>query len=370
MPTPTACSKCLLDTSMEGVVIEANTQCNFCNGYENYYKSFKQIADKPAALKAQLAQIIKDGKGKEYDCIIGLSGGVDSSFIAYMCKKEWGLRPLAVHLDNGWNDELAVSNIEKICKQLDIDLHTHVIDWHEFKDLQLSFIKASVANVETPTDHAIFACLFSLCSKYQIKYILDGSNHQTEYNRVGFTSGGYTYADYKHIKAVHKQFGSIKLATFPKLQFWKRSIYTYLKGINRVSLLNLYPYIKSDAMRLLQTELGWTPYSGKHHESLFTKWQQCVYLPKKFHYDKRVVHLSDLILSGQITRENAVAQLAQSPVSDSERQELEKYVQKKFGMTDSEYQSIFTTPTKNHKDYPNNEALMVKFLKIRNILRG
>jgi N-acetyl sugar amidotransferase len=363
------CAKCLLDTSMGGVHIEENGNCNFCNNYNDYYKSIFSINDKQNELLQKINKIKKDGTNKPYDCILGLSGGVDSSYLAYMAKKVWGLRPLGVHLDNGWNDELAVSNIEKICKQLDIDLITYVINWNEFKDLQVSFLKASVENAEAPTDHAIYSTLFQLASKHHIKYILDGANHQTEYNRVGFLPGGYTYSDWSQIKGIHNRFGNIQLKTFPKLQFWKRAYYSIIKGIQKVNLLGLCDYNKVAATNLLIEQLKWVPYKGKHHESMFTKWHQCVYLPEKFKFDKRKIHLSDLILSGQLNKQNALTEIEVPAIESVEKKELENYVMKKLGLTHIEYEQIKNAQPISYKAYPNNAKFINYYLNARKTLK-
>jgi hypothetical protein len=282
---------------------------------------------------------------------------VDSSYVAWLVKNQ-GLRPLAVHFDNGWNSELAVSNIEQICSRLDIELYTYVVDWEEFRDIQVAFLKAGVANAETPTDHAIFATLYNLAKKFKVQYIVDGVNHATEFVRRNFTASGWVYSDLKHLKAIHKIFGTIPLNTFPTMSFYKKAWLQKMMGIRQVSILNFTDYVKEDALQMLQKELGWRNYGSKHHESTFTKWHQIIYLPKRFGFDKRRMHLSDLILGGQISREQALEELNKPAVSAVELKELEKYVQKKLGLSPLEYQKLLISPPVSYKEYPNDEKVL------------
>jgi N-acetyl sugar amidotransferase len=359
------CSYCVLDTSEPTITFDENGVCQYCNDYfEQSKQVFHQLSDEEKSVQLQkYVQLIKkDGEGKEYDCIIGLSGGVDSSYVAYIVKN-LGLRPLAVHLDNGWDAELAVKNIENICKKLDIDLYTHVINWEEFKDLQLSFLKASVANAEAPSDHAIFAILYNIVRKYKIKWIIDGVNHATEYVRSGGEAAGYAYSDLKQILGIHKQFGKIPLKTYPTMSYWQKLYYKKVVGIKQFSILNYVDYNKQSALVLLSEQLNWRSYGAKHHESLFTKWHQVVYLTQKFGYDKRKLHLPDLILSKQITRDAALEELQRPAIPASEQLELEEYVMKKMGLTKEEYDKIIRDKPRSFKDYPNDEWIIKLYKK-------
>ena len=363
------CTNCVSDTSEPSISFDKDGVCNFCNDYFEITKTFFHtltLEEKSTKLKDYVDIMKKEGKGKEYDCIIGVSGGVDSSYVAYLVK-QYDLRALAVHLDNGWDAELAVKNIENICKKIDIDLYTHVINWEEFKDLQLSFLKASVANAEAPTDHAIFAILFNLAHKYKIRWIIDGVNHNSEYIREmkNGSGGGYAYSDLKQIMGIHKIFGKMPLRTYPKMSYWKKLFYKYVIGIQQFSILDYIDYNKQDAQNFLIEELGWRSYGAKHHESLFTKWHQVVYLPKKFGYDKQRLHLSDLILSKQMTREQALQQLSKPPITALEQIELEEYVMKKFGLTKEEYQKILTDKPRSYKEYPNDEWVINLYKKYK-----
>jgi N-acetyl sugar amidotransferase len=356
------CTKCVLDSSESSVSFNEQGVCNYCEELGRKSKS-KRTTSKEI-LDQLVIQIKKKGRGKEYDCIIGLSGGVDSSYVAYVAK-QYGLRPLAVHLDNGWNNELAVSNIENICKKLDIDLYTHVIDWEEFKDLQKSFLTAGVANAEAPTDHAIFAILYHLAEKFKIKTIIDGVNDATEKPRPTFTGGGYIYADLKQINGIHRKFGSIPLKSFPKMSFYKKFFFRNVLKIRQISILNYIDYNKSKAIKLLQDELNWRDYGGKHHESLFTKWHQVVYLPQRFNFDKRKLHFSDLILAGEMNRDEAIQELQSPPIHANELKILEEYVQKKLGYTKLEYDQLLESPPKSYRDYPNDEWILKIFMKLK-----
>ena len=353
------CNRCILDTSVPSITFDEQGICRYCNDYDAQIKNKQKPKEEfKRELELTIKKIKTQGKGKEYDCIIGLSGGVDSSYVAYLTKKVYGLRPLAVHLDNGWNDELAVKNIENICNLLEIDLFTHVINWEEFKDLQFSFLKASVANAEAPTDHAIFAILYQLAVKYNVKWIIDGVNDATEYVRKDFTAGGYRYDDLKQILGIHRKFGNQKLKTYPKLSIWRKYFLRSVRGIKQFSLLNYVDYNKEKVKEFLTKDLGWKSPGAKHHESLYTKWHQTEYLLKKFGFDKRRLHLSDLILSNQLSRENALLELSQPPMDKLKVKDLVNYVMKKFGISEEEYYKILTENPRNFSDYPNNQKLL------------
>ena len=365
--TTQTCKHCILDTSETAITFDDKGVCRYCNDY--FALSAKKASQSNSHhtaenLLAHIEQIKQDGRHKEYDCIIGLSGGVDSSYVAYLSKQH-GLRPLAVHLDNGWDAELAVKNIENICKKLDIDLYTHVINWEEFKDLQLSFLKASVANAEAPSDHAIFSILYVMAKKYGIKWIIDGVNQATEYVREGVETAGYTYSDLRQIKGIHKKFGKVLLKTYPTMSYYQKLYYRHVVGIKQFSILDYVDYNKEAALKLLYEQLEWRSYGAKHHESLFTKWHQVVYLTQKFGYDKRKLHLSDLILSGQMSREAALAEIAKPAIPKNDQAELEEYVQKKMGLTPQEYQQILTDKPRSYREYPNDEWIINSYKKYK-----
>lgn len=357
------CTNCVLDSQDPNIVFDVNGICNYCN---SYFERIKVRSEKPNKTGVDIVSIlekIKVGqKGRSYDCIIGLSGGVDSSYVAHLVK-HYGLRPLAVHFDNGWNSELAVSNVEKLCSKLDIDLYTYVVNWPEFRDLQISFLNASVANVEAPTDHAIFAALYKLARKFKVRWIIDGVNESTEFVRPGLKLGGHVYSDLRHILAIHSKFGKVRLRTYPMMSYYKKLFYRVVLGIKQMSILNYVPYNKHEALKLLQEQYQWRSYGDKHHESLFTKWHQVIYLPKKFGFDKRRLHFSDMILSGQMTRADALAKLQQPPIENLEAEQLEDYVQKKLGLSSHQYQSILSSPPIAFDQYPNDEWLLELYAK-------
>ncbi|MES2778075.1 MAG: N-acetyl sugar amidotransferase [Bacteroidota bacterium] len=356
------CTNCVLDTSEPTISFDEQGVCNFCRQYKTKDEQTSMSKEqKQQKLQAAINTIKQKGAGKQYDCIIGLSGGVDSSYVAWLVKHH-GLRPLAVHFDNGWNAELAVHNIEHICKKLDIDLYTHVVDWEEFRDLQLAFLKSGVANAEIPTDHGIFAILYHLARKYHVKYIIDGVNDATESN-ISLTIGGWNYADLVQLNAIYKRFGTGKLKTYPRMGLLQKFINRKILKINQFSILNYIDYNKAAVKQFLQKELGWRDYGGKHFESTFTKWHQAVYLPQRFGFDKRRLHLSDLILAGQITRDEAIEELKNPALSAAAIAELEEYVQKKLGFTASEYSQLKAAAPKTYKDYPNSEKWMKLYKK-------
>lgn len=362
------CTRCIMDTSDPEIVFDDKGVCNHCHRYEEELPK-RVFQGKVAEVKlSQMVQNIKQtGKGKEYDCIIGVSGGVDSTYVAYLTK-ELGLRALAVHFDNGWNSELAVSNIEKVLDKLDIDLHTYVIDWEEFKDLQLSFLKASTPDGEIPTDHAINALLFREASKRGIKYIINGMNFATESMAVRMWA--YGHSDWKYIKAIHKLFGTSSLNNYPHYTFLNLFYWTFFKRIKVVSILNYIDFKKDEVMKIIQDELDWVYYGGKHYESVYTRFYQGYILPTKFNIDKRKGHLSDLIRSGQITREDAKVELEKVAYDPEMKRIDEPFVLKKLDFDEAGFQMIMNEKPKTFLDYPNNSENVNKLKKIVNTLRN
>jgi N-acetyl sugar amidotransferase len=348
------CVRCVMDTTNPDIRFDAEGVCNFCHAYEEAAKTLLPAAAAESKLEAIVAEMKAAGRGKEYDCVLGVSGGVDSSYLAYKLK-EFGLRVLAVQFDNGWNSELAVKNIELICKKLDIDLYTYVVDWEEFRDLQLAFLRASVANVEAPSDHGIFAALYRIAIERGIRYIVDGNNIVTE--QISVRAYGWRYDDLRQLRAIHRQFGTKKLKTFPQMDFWTKLYYIKILGIRQVSLLNYMPYVKSEAMKILQDELGWRYYGGKHYESIITRFHQSYILINKFKMEKRRAHLSNLIFSGQMTRDEALEELKIPVCAPTMIEEDYEYVMKKLGLTEAEFSEILAAPPKSYRDYPNEERL-------------
>jgi N-acetyl sugar amidotransferase len=345
-----------LDTTAREIEFFDDGRCTFCRQYDEVFShELHAGAEGQRRLVQLMDQIRRDGKGRRYDCLIGVSGGVDSSYVAWLVKSKYDLRPLAVHMDNGWNTELAVANIERLVKALDIDLYTHVLDWREFRDIQSAFIRACISNIEIPTDHAIWAVMLRTAKKMGIKYIIAGNNVVTE--SVHPDSWLYKSKDSRLIKGIHRRFGKVPMKSFPTLSTFDYVNHLIVRGIRWVPILNYIDYVKADAKRLLIDELGWRDYGGKHHESVFTRFFHSDYLPLKFGYDMRKTYLSSEICSGQLTREAALQILSAPPVEEDMLKSDREYVLKKLGMTEIEYLSILAAPNKTHADYPNNEAL-------------
>lgn len=344
------CRKCLMDTLDDPELqFDDNGICSYCQHYENSGKVVMDEGEKGSEKLARLIDRVRvSGKGKSYDCIIGLSGGVDSSYLAFKVQ-EWGLRPLAVHFDNGWNSELAVKNIEQIVSRLNIDLYTLVVDWEEFRNLQLAFINASVVDIEMLTDHAIVAALYKQALKNKIKYILNGSNHVTE--AILPKHWIHHKADHVHIRSLQKMFNGKPLKTFPLFDQTVRTR-AFLAGIEMEAPLNWIPYRKQEAKNELVEKLGWRDYGGKHFESIFTRFYQGYILPRKFGIDKRKAHLSTLICSGQMSRDEALREIAK-PIYDAELLKSDySFVVKKLGLSPAQFEEYLRQPPKPHSAYP------------------
>jgi N-acetyl sugar amidotransferase len=346
------CTRCVMDTTDPEIVFDQDGNCNHCTAAIKILNEvyFIDPVIKQEKLNKIVEQIKNEGRNKKYDCIIGLSGGVDSSYLAYVAVMELGLRPLAVHLDNGWNSELAVKNIDNIVNKLDIDLFTHVIDWNEFKSLQRAFLQASVLDLEMLTDHAIGEALFRLSKKFKLKYFLSGFNYQAESVMPG--SWLYTYKmDSLNIKDIYrKNGGKLNLKTFRFLNF-----YEYLtfgkNSMTLIPILNYIEYKKSKALPILEKELGWRNYGAKHEESVVTKFYQDFILPRKFNIDKRRAHLSSLICSNQITRDEALIELSNPGITESELKQSHEYFIKKLDLLEDEFEKIMAKKICSHWDY-------------------
>jgi N-acetyl sugar amidotransferase len=357
-----------MDNTAYEIIFDQQGVCNFCHHYHtNLVKDVFSDKDGEVRIEKLIEQIKAKGKNNKYDCLIGISGGVDSSYVAYLVKKKYGLRVFAVHLDNGWNSELAVANVEQILKRLDIDLYTYVLDWKEFRDIQISFLKSGISNIEIPTDHAIWALLIKTAAKMNIPYIIAGNNVVTE--SIMPESWLYGSKDSKLIKAIHDKFGKVKMKTYPRLTTFDYVKYLLVRGIRWVPILNYIPYVKADAKKLLIDELGWRDYGGKHYESIFTRFFHAYYLPEKFGYDLRKSYLSAMICSGQISREDALIELQGPPAPQELLVQDRDYVIKKLGLTADEFNSIVKAPNKTFLDYPNTHNLWKKFQGLVNIAR-
>ena len=333
-----------------------------CHYYHDFVRACNErvrTGEQGERALAQLADRIRaDGRGKPYDCIMGLSGGVDSTYVAYLAK-QLGLRPLAVHLDNGWNSELAVSNIENVVNRLGIDLYTYVLDWTEFADLQRAYLRASVVDVEVVTDHAIFATMARIAGQRGIKHVLSGTNVVTE--QVLPPHWIYAKTDHVNIRAIHAAFGTVPLRTYPFMDWRVKKYYHLIRGLRSHSVLDLVAFDKSAVKRLIQTELGWRDYGGKHYESIFTRFYQAYILPTKFGIDKRKAHLSNLIFSGQLSKADALAQLAEPLYpADLLTRDME-FVLKKLELSTDEFRRLMACPPRPHRDFAYERGIYDRY---------
>ncbi len=347
-----------MDISDPEIEFDGNGLCSHCHRYDSLVRDLVDRAtraERVGEFNTIVDRIKQAGKGKPYDCIIGLSGGVDSTYLAWQAKQQ-GLRLLAVHFDSGWNSELAVHNIESTVKTLNLDLQTYVVDWEEMRDLQLAFFRASVANCDIPTDHAFPAVLYREAAAHGIRCVLSGSNYATEF--ILPTSWGYQSGDRRHLNDIYRKFGTQSLKHYPSIGFVAQYFwYPYVKRISTVKLLNYLPYIKSEAKQLISAELDWRDYGGKHHESVFTRFFQSYYLPVKFGYDKRRAHLSSLINSGQLDRETALDELSRPPFDARLIAQDKSFVARKLGISDQEFDQIVSQPGRPYSEFASHDFL-------------
>ena len=352
------CTKCVMDTSDPNITFDEDGICSHCKSFN--YADLNDFNNESILLN-QINIIKKAGKGKKYDCIIGVSGGVDSSYVAYLVKK-YGLRPLAIHLDNGWNSELAVQNIRRMLEILEIDLFTYVMDWEEFRDLQVSFLKSGTPDAEIPTDHAITAIIFKLAAKHNIKYLISGSNIATE--SIGVKAWSHGHSDWRYIKSVHKKFSNKKLKSYPHYGFLDLVYYKIVKQQKSFKILNFINYNKAEAIKELEINFDWKYYGGKHYESIYTRFYQGYYLPTKFGFDKRRSHLSSQILNGHVSREEALKELLLDAYNPIDYQQDRIYVLKKLKLDENEFNSIMESENKCFHDYPSYEThFFLKYFK-------
>ncbi|MDB9776652.1 N-acetyl sugar amidotransferase [Alphaproteobacteria bacterium] len=350
------CSRCVMDTSDPDISFDQNQFCNNCTNCIEESKSIRPKGkERIEKLRTTIEKIKKSSKGKKYDCLIGMSGGIDSSYLAYLVT-ELGLRPLALHMDNGWNSQEAVKNIKNVCTKLNIDYSSHVLDWKEFKDIQLSFLKSSIVEVEIPTDTAIAGTLHRMAAKHNIKFIISGGNYASE----GILPKKWFYDpnDKKLFQSIQKIFGKEKIKKFPFFDYKREIYYKFFKRIKMIYLLNLYDYDKEDAKKILEEKLNYTAPTGKHHESVYTRFMQSYIQPVKFNLDYRRATYSSLICSGFMKREEALKLLKNLPYKDDQVEKDITYVSKKFGITENDFKAIINKPAKSYKDYPNNERFL------------
>jgi N-acetyl sugar amidotransferase len=358
-----------MDESNPAIEFDAVGRCNCCRdallrrphewwpGVEGSVRMDRLVS----TLKAQ-------GRGKKYDAMVGLSGGIDSAYLAHLASRRHGLRLLAVHVDGGWNTEPAVRNIESIVRGLDVDLHTYVVEWQEMRDLQVAFLKASVLNQDIPQDHAFFAILYRSAIRFGIRHFLSGINFATE--SIVPPNWGFPSMDGVHVRGVHRRFGQHPLDSYPIMPL---TDFLWMTRVRRELVvhrpLNYLDYRKDRARDELQREYGWRDYGGKHGESRFTRFYQDIYLPRKFGFDKRRLHLSSLIVSGQTSREQALVELARPIIPPDQMRRDIRFVAKKLGLTVEELESYIDAPVVSHSAYPNQAVLHGRLSAVRRASR-
>jgi N-acetyl sugar amidotransferase len=357
-----------MDTSDSNIVFDEKGWCDYCNNYHtNILPNWHPDEQSKQELVKIVEEIKQNGKHKDHDCLIGISGGVDSSYVAYVAK-QFGLRPLLFHVDTGWNSQKSVNNIEKIVDGLEFDLHTEVIDWQEMKDLQLAFFKAQVPHIDTPQDHAIFATLYNFAIKNGFKYILTGANYSTECVREPL-EWHYHASDLCQLKDIHKRFGTRQLKTFPLANILKFKIfYRFFYGLKVVKPLNHVKFLKEEAMQELVDKFGWQKYAHKHYESRFTRFYEGYWLPTKFGFDKRRAHFSSLILTGQLTREEALEKIAIKAYDEETVEQDFEYIATKLGVSVQELKTIMQGENKSYKDYKNQMSIIELGTKVLRVL--
>jgi len=362
------CTNCVMDTTDSNITFNDQGVCDHCIDFENDVKN-KWFPNEEGKLKLKntVAKIKKDGKNRDFDCILGMSGGVDSSYMLHLAVKELGLRPLVFHVDSGWNSEQAVKNIQLMIDKLGLDLYTKVINWEEMKDLQLSFFKSGVPHIDIPQDMAYMATLFDFANKNNIKYILNGGNISTECVRNPM-EWIYYGTDMKQMKDIIKKFSTVKFNTFPFLPILKHKLYLrYFKGLKMIRPLDNMVYNKKFATDILEKEYGWKPYPQKHFESRFTKFYEGYWLPQRFGFDTRKIQFSSLILTKQMSRDEAIEKLKISPFNKEKIDDEFKFIATKLGIDSKKLLDYFNLPKKFYWDYKNQQKLFnvgAKVLKI------
>lgn len=353
------CANCIMDTSDSNITFDSRGWCDYCNNYySNILPHWHPDERGERELQPVIDRIKREGRGRDHDCLIGISGGVDSSYVTYLAKVKYGLRPLLFHVDAGWNSQQSVNNIEKLVDGLKLDLHTEVVDWLEMQDLQLAFFKAQVAHIDTPQDHAFFAALYNFAAKHGFKYILTGANYSTECVREPL-EWHYHASDLTQLKDIHRRFGRRPLKTFPMADIFRYKIYyRFVKGVRVVKPLNHTRYIKEEAMQELVDKFGWQKYAHKHYESRFTRFYEGYWLPTKFGYDKRRAHFSSLILTGQLTREEALVKIAKKAYDDESIAQDFEYVATKLGLTVAELREIMAGENRSYRDYKSRMPMI------------
>lgn len=352
------CTNCVMDTTDSEIKFDNKGVCDHCNTYYTDILPRWHTDEKgDIALKEIVTKIKKEGEGKDFDCLMGMSGGIDSSYLLYIMVKKYGLRPLVFHVDAGWNSQIAVNNIERLVDGLGLDLYTEVINWEEIKDLQLAFFKSGVSHIDTPQDHSFFATMYKFASKHNIKHILTGGNYSTECVRNPL-EWMYYQTDSIQLKDIYKKHGTGKLKDYPVTNIlWHKVFLPYFKQIKLIRPLDFFPYDKDEAMRLLEDKFGYQKYPQKHFESRFTRFYESYWLPEKFGYDTRKVQYSSLILTNQMTRDQALEKLKHTAYDTKTIHQDFEYIATKLGISKEELQSYMDAPNKTYKDYKSQEYI-------------
>ncbi|MCB0323579.1 MAG: N-acetyl sugar amidotransferase [Bdellovibrionales bacterium] len=353
---PQICRRCIIDERVPGAVFAADGTCSYCRIHDALCEAYPNDARGQQKLDELLERVRSDGKNKRYDCVVGVSGGTDSTYLLYYALSK-GLRPLAVHFDNGWNSEIAVDNIRRSISALGVDLQTYVVDWEEFKDILRAHLKASIPWADAPTDLGLTAALYRIAQEEGVRHILVGNNFRSE----GKQPTEWTYCDGRMIRAIVKRFGTTKLKSFPNLTISRLFWTAFVRRVRLVRPLYYIPYSKQDAKKLIEDKFGWRDYGGHHYESIFTRFVYSVYLPEKFGIDKRLISLSAQVRSGVMTREAALDEIARPPIEAERRESDMAYVAKKLGFSELEFKQILTAEPKSVFDYPSYHPMIRKF---------
>jgi N-acetyl sugar amidotransferase len=358
-----------MDTTDSRIVFDDKGVCDHCNTFHRTILPNWHTDERGRRELDQIVSRIKqEGQGKDFDCIIGMSGGIDSSYLTYLAKTELGLRPLLFHVDTGWNSPVAVNNINMLVDKLGLELRTEVISWAEMRDLQLAFFKSGVPHVDTPQDHACFAAMYKFAEQYKVKYILTGANYSTECIRNPLEWMWYQ-SDSIQLRDIHRRFGTRPLETFPITSILRHKVYLpYVKGIRVVKPLNYMPYVKQEAIKLLADQFGWQTYPQKHFESRFTKFYEGYWLPKRFGYDTRRVQYSSLIVTKQMTREEAMEQLKHPPCDEASSAQEFEYVATKLGISVEDLRSYLNAPRRTYRDYKSRERVYAIGARVMRLL--
>ena len=363
------CTRCVMDTTDSAITFTSEGVCDHCLTYDREIVPDWDTGEKGnQQLTALVNRIKQDGKKRDFDCIMGMSGGADSSYLLYKVVHDFGLRPLVFHVDAGWNSQSAVNNIEKLVDGLGLDLFTEVIDWEEMKDLQLAFFRAGVSHTDTPQDHAFFATMYKFAAKYNIRYILTGANYSTECIQPPF-EWMYFQSDSTQLRDIHRRFGQRPLKKFPITNIlWHKLYLPFVRGIKVVRPLNYFPYVKEEAMQLLQEKFGWQVYPQKHFESRFTRFYESYWLSTRFGFDVRIVQYSSLILTGQMTRDEALKKLEACPYDQESIHTDCEFVANKLGITTDELESYRTMSIRSSRDYKSQRFIYAGGAAVMRIL--